>query len=583
MNDTAYERIIRALQERGCKVIESHGGRQASAQCPQHEDTNPSFGVADRGDRALINCQAGCDNRDIVAALGLTMADLFNEPPTRSRPVRYEYGSGRVAKRWYGDDGKKQFAQDNTHQPPELFHADRVKASPGHLPVYLVEGEEDVLTLENDGRVATTAIQGAASFHKVHDVSALAGRNIVCVIDRDNAGQKWAQLVEHRLHGIARSLDFVHAALGKDTSDHYAHGLGVDDFVPLGQGADEAVVTLTAAGKIPMRAVKWTYQGRIPAGMITVLAGREGIGKSTVGVDVAARTTRGTLPGKHFGAPKPVVICATEDSWSHTIVPRLKAADADLDMVFHIAVRMEGGGTRAIIAPTDVARMERALRRNPPGLMVIDPLMAIIDGRIDTYKQAEVQQGLEPLVKLCERLDMAVLALIHVNKSGSGDPLDSIMGSKAFATIPRSVLYCLEEDDGQFMFCHAKCNVGPKMPSVGYRLLPVSFDLDDGDTVTTSRVQWGDEDARTAAQVLAEKQTKAHIGEAAGAVLQVINGEMGAITTTRLKSKLEQYDDRQIENALTRLTNKGQIVRVHRGTYQSLSVTPSGPNTHLPY
>jgi predicted ATP-dependent serine protease len=32
-----------------------------------------------------------------------------------------------------------------------------------------------------------------------------------------------------------------------------------------------------------------------PHGMVTLLAGREGIGKSTVALDLAARLTRGTL------------------------------------------------------------------------------------------------------------------------------------------------------------------------------------------------------------------------------------------------------------------------------------------------
>jgi hypothetical protein len=221
-------------------------------------------------------------------------------------------------------------------------------------------------------------------------------------------------------------------------------------------------------------------------GMVTLLAGREGIGKSTVSLDIAARLTRGILPGRYEGKPQSVIVCATEDSWSHTIVPRLMAVGADMDRVFHIAVENEDGGQRAIIAPQDIRRMEQAFRDVTPALMLIDPLMAVIDGSIDTHKQAEVQQALEPLVKMCERIGMAVLAVIHVNKSNGTDPLNNIMGSKAFATLPRSVLYCLEEDEGQFMFCHVKCNVGPKMPSIGYRLQPVRFELepaevDDGD------------------------------------------------------------------------------------------------------
>ena len=46
--------------------------------CPAHEDRNPSVSVkaGDRGDRALVKC-AKCDTPDVLATVGLTMADLF--------------------------------------------------------------------------------------------------------------------------------------------------------------------------------------------------------------------------------------------------------------------------------------------------------------------------------------------------------------------------------------------------------------------------------------------------------------------------------------------------------------------------
>lgn len=49
----------------------------------------------------------------------------------------------------------------------------------------------------------------------------------------------------------------------------------------------------------------------------------------------AAQVTRGELPGVYAGAPKDVLIAATQDSWEHTIVPRLIAAAADLTNTGH--------------------------------------------------------------------------------------------------------------------------------------------------------------------------------------------------------------------------------------------------------
>jgi hypothetical protein len=53
--------------------------------------------------------------------------------------------------------------------------------------------------------------------------------------------------------------------------------------------------------------------------------------------------TRGTLPGEFYGEPKSVLVAAAEDSWSQTIVPRLIAADADLDRVFRESAERDPG------------------------------------------------------------------------------------------------------------------------------------------------------------------------------------------------------------------------------------------------
>jgi len=48
------------------------------AHCPHHEDKQQSLGINEGTDgRILLNCFAGCETRDIVAAMGLQMKDLF--------------------------------------------------------------------------------------------------------------------------------------------------------------------------------------------------------------------------------------------------------------------------------------------------------------------------------------------------------------------------------------------------------------------------------------------------------------------------------------------------------------------------
>jgi hypothetical protein len=50
---------------------------QHMAQCPAHDDKSPSLAIRDVGDSVLIHCFAGCDAESIMAAVDLTLADLF--------------------------------------------------------------------------------------------------------------------------------------------------------------------------------------------------------------------------------------------------------------------------------------------------------------------------------------------------------------------------------------------------------------------------------------------------------------------------------------------------------------------------
>src|SRR5262245_64585981 len=61
-------------------------GKGWIAKCPAHEDHKPSLTIDEGADgRALIHCQAGCDSRDVLAALGMTFSDLF--PATYTHPA----------------------------------------------------------------------------------------------------------------------------------------------------------------------------------------------------------------------------------------------------------------------------------------------------------------------------------------------------------------------------------------------------------------------------------------------------------------------------------------------------------------
>jgi len=69
---TALERVLDALESRGL-------ARGRAWRCPAHDDRGPSLSVREGEDTVLLYCHAGCTLREILAALDLTLDDLYEE------------------------------------------------------------------------------------------------------------------------------------------------------------------------------------------------------------------------------------------------------------------------------------------------------------------------------------------------------------------------------------------------------------------------------------------------------------------------------------------------------------------------
>ncbi len=52
-------------------------GQKWTARCPAHADRSPSLSVGQDGDKLLVHCHTGCTSESVMAALGLSMRDLW--------------------------------------------------------------------------------------------------------------------------------------------------------------------------------------------------------------------------------------------------------------------------------------------------------------------------------------------------------------------------------------------------------------------------------------------------------------------------------------------------------------------------
>jgi hypothetical protein len=107
-----------------------------------------------------------------------------------------------------------------------------IEAARDGATIYLPEGEKDVHAFERAGCAATCNPMGAGKWRPEYAES-LRGAHVVVVQDRDEdgTGQRHARTVVASLQGVAASVRLVEAAHGKDAADHFAAGLGVDDFM----------------------------------------------------------------------------------------------------------------------------------------------------------------------------------------------------------------------------------------------------------------------------------------------------------------------------------------------------------------
>lgn len=267
---------------------------------------------------------------------------------------------------------------------------------------------------------------------------------------------------------------------------------------------------LIPASTVAPRAVDWLWQGRIPLGLISLLAGVEGMGKGNVLAWIAARATRGELPGDRHGIPQNVAILSSEDGENDTLTPRLMAAGADLSRATFIRLRGEDGQASGLSLPADVGLLRDSCQANSISLVILDPINAFLDLRANSHNDHSIRGALGPIADAAMTGGFAVLAVMHLNKSDTVSERNALMGSVGYRAAARSTLIVGLDPDApdahgdDRVLVHGKHNHSRRQP--GHRFRIVEKNVSVNPPINSTRIEMGEEVWFTVEDVLAAGQ-----------------------------------------------------------------------------
>jgi hypothetical protein len=599
---TPTETLVDALRAAGCDPKPSGVGW--ASRCPAHDDRAPSLtiGTGDDG-RALVKCHRGCEPTAILAAVGLTLADLFED--------RKAHRGGIVAVYDYLDEGGRLLFQV-VRYAGKAFRQRRPDGNGGwvwnlhdtrrvlyHLPalleacsrgavVFVVEGERDVEAVESADGIATTNPGGAKAWRAEYAQWLAGASEVVIVADRDPEGYRHAVAVAASLNG--QGYRIVQAATGKDVADHLAAGHGLEDFDPvpddvLNAGAtttDDGTtgrfepprVVLRPASAFGRRAVRWLpgYEGFFPMGMLSVLVGFQGDGKTLIVCLIAANESQ---------HGRSVVIASTEDEIESVLRPRLEAAGADLDRVSFVGLRTPTGDDDLYLPDHGVYLVD-AIEAARPSLLVVDPMEAFVGSHTDSWKSPDMRRALRPISACAERAGCAAIVVGYMNRGASARFLERVAESMAVTRASRSAVLLWpdpEDPDGsrgsRRILALGKTNLAPRGTQARcYDIQPVVLPHvaaspangipADLEQVTTARIVFtGYREvsadqliARTKADTSSDRTDKA----VAEALLLALLGEGDEVPQARIVQAGERFgvSERTLQRALRALEGESR-------------------------
>jgi RepB DNA-primase from phage plasmid/AAA domain len=217
-------------------------------------------------------------------------------------------------------------------------------------------------------------------------------------------------------------------------------------------GAAAAQPTGRKGATLEPKPTDWLWHPYFPAGELSLIGAKGGVGKGQACASIVARLTTGIFwpDGKEKAPTGHILWAEAEDSIEKTVIPRLIANAADRGQVTFF--------NEEEFATLDLRRFvqEQAARA-----IILSPIMAFLPKLKSHIDELAVRAELKKLRAAVDGTLCALIGIAHLNKKTDLDAVERLLGSVAFANFVRSVVLLAsdKENDGMRRWVHAKHNL----------------------------------------------------------------------------------------------------------------------------
>jgi hypothetical protein len=323
-------------------------------------------------------------------------------------------------------------------------------------------------------------------------------------------------------------------------------------------GAQERAILkpdLIRLSDVEARAVTWLWSPFIPAGMLSMISGDPGAGKSFIALSVCADLSRGKLRDGRIVTPATSLYLSIENPIAESIRPRFDLLGGDAARFFVLkgtVTAADGEEMRGSITLSDIPMLEKSLVETEARLIVVDPIQSYLGSTVDLHRSNETRPILDGLSKLAEKHGCAILLLRHLSKQSGGKAIHRGLGSIDLSGAVRSEMLAgsLPDDPEARALVHIKSNVGRMGRTLGYSI--------DGE----GRFSWTGESQITASDLLAapegpERSKRERAQEWLSALLKSGSREEQEIRSLAESEGFSYATLRRAKNALRVKSRKG--------------------------